>query len=63
MKIELDNELEEWGYWYCPHPDCEDGRKYQDPESIFTTCCDKGHVVNLIGFIGNSDNFRVGLEE
>jgi hypothetical protein len=39
---------EEWDKWNCPHPDCEDGREYDDPDTIFVTTCDKGHTVNLI---------------
>jgi len=42
------SKLVEWDTWYCPHPDCEDGRGYDDPESITETSCDKGHHVKLV---------------
>jgi hypothetical protein len=38
---------EEMSKWYCPHPDCADGREYEDPQDIFNTACDKGHEVWL----------------
>jgi hypothetical protein len=38
----------EWDRWYCPHPDCEEGRGYVDPESITETVCDRNHPIKLV---------------
>ena len=44
---------ETWAKWDCPHPDCEDGREYEDPDTVFETTCDKGHQVMLIWSVGD----------
>jgi len=38
----------EWDRWHCPHPDCEDCRPYDDPESVTETVCDRNHSIRLV---------------
>lgn len=36
-----------WDDWCCPHPECDEGRTYSDPDTVRSTCCDRGHEVRL----------------
>ena len=36
-----------WDDWFCPHPECDEGRTYSDPDTVRFTCCDRGHEVRL----------------
>ncbi len=36
-----------WDDWCCPHPECDEGRTYSDPDTVFASCCDRGHEVRL----------------
>jgi hypothetical protein len=40
----------EWGEWECPV--CMDGKKYNDPDRIRGTTCDRGHMI-LLGPVRN----------
>lgn len=41
------NPTTSWDDWCCPHPECDEGRTYSDPDTVRSTCCDRGHEVRL----------------